>query len=377
MHDALYAVKQVFVGKKDIEIQLKQELRTENVKFFNSARTALAEIIRIVGPALKEEKKIGIPAFSCAVMATPFLTAGREICWLDVDKSGNILFEDFEKKSDELGMVLVPDTFGQSACLEEIFTVAKQKRIFVIADGAHSFSTSTKNCHAKILSFGREKDISCISGGALLWPNTSSFSVQFEGIYLPFPNKSWTIRHLLQPLVFALTLPWWTLGGKYIAALCNKSKLLPRAVTQPEREGLEDFPRNMMPPEIQPILLRNIQRRSKDLEHRKKIAECWKTELKRIFPESIITIPNNAFRVILTKRERPDILHRAKKIGFHLNEWDGEPIAPRGVHLEKFGYQKGQCPNAEHFSTHYVTFPTNKRTTEKDVKRFARYFETK
>ena len=105
--DSFHAVRQIFVGKKDITIQLKQFLRTENVKFFNSARTALAEIVRIVGPALKDEKKIGIPAFSCAVMATPFLTAGREICWIDTDEHGNISYKDFEKKSDQLGMVLV------------------------------------------------------------------------------------------------------------------------------------------------------------------------------------------------------------------------------------------------------------------------------
>jgi len=200
--DALHAVKQIVVGKKDISIPLKQNLQTENVRFFNSARTALAEIVRIVGPALKDEKKIGIPAFSCAVMATPFLTAGREICWIDTDKHGNISFADFEKKSNQLGMVLVPDIFGQTSCLEEIFTVAKEKRIFIIADGAHSFDTSTKNCHAKILSFGREKDVSCISGGALLWPNTSPFSVQFDGIDLPLPSQSWTIRHLIQPIIF-------------------------------------------------------------------------------------------------------------------------------------------------------------------------------
>jgi len=372
--DALHAVKQIVVGKKDISIPLKQNLQTENVRFFNSARTALAEIVRIVGPALKDEKKIGIPAFSCAVMATPFLTAGREICWIDTDKHGNISFADFEKKSNQLGMVLVPDIFGQTSCLEEIFTVAKEKRIFIIADGAHSFDTSTKNCHAKILSFGREKDVSCISGGALLWPNTSPFSVQFDGIDLPLPSQSWTIRHLIQPIIFSLTLPWWNIGGKYIAAIFNKSKILPRAVTASEREGKEDFPQTKMPPEIQHVLLRSLRKRTDDLSRRSLMAHMWEIELKKLFPNATITIPDNNFRVILTGVNREVIVSKAKKIGFHLNEWDGEPIAPFGVQLEKFGYHQGQCPHAEDFTRHYVTFPTNKRTTEKDVKRFAQYF---
>ncbi len=372
--DALHAVRQIVAGKKDITIQLKQFLRTESVKFFNSARTALSEIVRIVGPALKEEKKIGIPAFSCAVMATPFLTAGREICWIDTDKHGNIDFKDFERKSDQLGMVIVPNIFGQTACLEEIFAVAKEKRIFVIADGAHCFDTDTKNCHAKILSFGREKDVSCISGGALLWPDTSPFSVQFDGIELPQPNKMWTVKHLLQPLIFSLTLPWWNVGGRYIAALCNKSKLLPRAVTGSEKNGKEDFPRTAMPPQIQHVLLRSLRNRTDDLNRRSLLAHVWSQELEKIFPKAIITLPDNNFRVILTGVDREAILAKAKTIGFHLNEWDGEPIAPKGVKLENFGYRQGMCAQAELFAMHYVTFPTNKRTTEKDVKRFARVF---
>jgi dTDP-4-amino-4,6-dideoxygalactose transaminase len=258
--------------------------------------------------------------------------------------------------------------------LEEIFAVAKEKRIFVIADGAHSFDRSVKNCHAKILSFGREKDVSCISGGALLWPNISPFSVQFEKITLPFAQKKWTVQHLIQPLVFSLTLPWWNIGGKYLAAVCNKTKLLPRAVTQSERNGKEDFPRTQMPPEIQHVLRRNLSKRTDDLTRRALIAQVWKRALEKLFPDSTITIPENGFRVIMTGIERADILYRAKKGGFHLAEWDGEPIAPKGVNLENFGYQKGQCPNAEHFATHYVTFPTNKRTTEKDIERFAELF---
>ncbi len=373
--DALHAVRQIFTGKKDIEIQLKQSLQTENIVFFNSARTALSEIVKIVGPALKPEKMVGIPAFSCAVMATPFLQSGRTICWIDTDDKGNIDFEDFEKKSDQLGMVVVPDIFGQQACLERIFNVAKQKRIFVVADGAHSFSTSVKNCHAKILSFGREKDVSCVSGGALLWPDTSPFSVKFERIELPLPERKWIIQHLLQPLIFSLALPWWRGGGKILPILWNKVKLLPRAVTESEKKGKEDFPRTTMPPEIQHVLFRSLKRREQELNHRKKIAELWKLELKNIFPEATITVPQNAFRAILTGIERADIIYRAQKIGFHLNEWDGEPIAPRGVKLENFGYQEGTCPNAEHFAKHYITLPTNKRVTEKDVKRFAEYFK--
>ena len=112
-----------------------------------------------------------------------------------------------------------------------------------------------------------------------------------------------------------------------------------------------------------------------ELSHRGKIAQAWKNKLTRIFPEGNITIPENFFRIIITGINRENTLKTAKQAGFDLGEWDGEPIAPRGVDLKKFGYTFGECPHAEKFIKNYVTFPTNRRTTVSDVERFVRIFE--
>lgn len=358
--DGMHAAMQIFGGGKDLDFS--EILGTKNYILTNAARTGLSLLIEKIN--LPKEKKIGIPAFICAVVATPFLSKGYQIEWIDTDSNGLISVEDFERKSDNLNVVIVPHIFGQKAPIQEIYEKAKAKNIFVIEDGAHLFDTSLEYCDAKILSFGREKVYSCVSGGALLWKDNLEFKK------LPMPPFWWTTRHLLQPFFFALALPIWKLGGKICIWLLNKLRILPRAVTSAEKEGVEDFPQYSMSPSLQRVLMRQFRKKEKIDAHRQKIAQKWKSVLSNLFPESEVIIPPNALRVILKTEKSSEIQRKAKHLGFHLRDWDGDPIAPKGVDLAPFGYVGLSCPNAELFNREYVTFPTNIRTRLSDVQRF-------
>lgn len=364
--DALHAARQIAGGENPDRSECAEFFGTEKFQLLNAARTALSLIAEKVNP----KKKVGIPAFCCGVMATPFLQRNLEIEWIDTDTQGLISVKDFEKKSDQISLVLIPHIFGQRAPVEAIAKIARQKNMVTVEDGAHLFEPGCEKTDFKILSFGREKDVSCVSGGALLW------SENFEEKPLPLPPKAWTVRHLLQPLTFALSLPWWDRGGKLIAAAGQKL-WLPRAVTAVEKRGSEDFPQAQMPPAIQRVLRRQLERRDRELSRRKQLASAWQEVLGKTFAEANIIIPDNALRVIMHGVERKEVLEKARKIGFHLNDWDGVPIAPAGVNLEKFGYTPGQCPAAEKFAKNYVTFPTNRRTNLADIEKFGRLYGTK
>ncbi len=372
--DSLYAVKQIFVSNSQkntayYNILFTKHFGTENFFLTNAIRTGLAKIIEATNPSKK--KKIGIPAFICAVVATPFLKENYEIEWLDTDNNGVISLEEFKKKADKLSVIVVPHIFGQKAPLERIFSIAQEKNILVIEDCAHLFELQNHppmHCDVRIASFGREKVFSCVSGGAVIWNKKSQFFTN-KTFKLEKASKGWTIRHALQPLIFALAIPWWNWGGKIIPYLASKTKLLPRAVTNSEKKGKEDFPLYALPVTQQKILLSKLQKADQIIAHRKKLAIAWKKTLTKLFPEAKIIVPDNAFRVIL-KTERKQIVSKAKKSGFNLHEWDGIPISPAGTDLKKFNYQLGQCPKAEHFAQNYVTFPTNIRTSLKDIEIF-------
>jgi len=362
--DSVHAARQIFARKAPEILEFEHIFCSKNFVLTNSARTGLTLLID--GLHLPKGKKIGLPAFICAVVATPFLAKGYEIEWIDTDENGVISAQDFEKKSDKISLVIVPHIFGQRAPIKEIYQIAKAKNIVVIEDSAHLFDTDYTNCDAKIFSFGREKVFSCVSGGAVVWNSVG-------GRYIcPQPaNKCWSCRHALQPLIFALALPWWNAGGKILPFLASKLGLLPRAVTIREKAGEEDFPLASLPVTQQNILLRQFQKASQTNSHRKAIADQWQCALAKLFPHSPIIVPENFFRVILRiEGNREAFLRKAKSIGFDLHEWDGAPIAPRGVDLPAFGYTLGQCPTAEKFAQSYVTFPTNVRTNVADVLRF-------
>lgn len=372
--DSLYAVGQIFIPNSQKAVEhyhgiFAKYLGTENFFLTNAVRTGLAEIIKTANPS--KEKKVGIPAFICAVVATPFLKANYQIEWLDTDKNGVIALEEFTKKADQLSVIVVPHIFGQEAPLKEIYKIAREQNILVIEDNAHHFDLQDKSplhCDVRIISFGREKVFSCVSGGAIVWNKNSKFFTN-KTFKLEKASKGWTIRHAIQPLIFAISIPWWHWGGKVIPYLASRIGLLPKAVTNLEKKGQEDFPLYTLPVTQQKILLHKFQKADKIISHRKKIADAWKKTLTKLFPEAEIIVPENAFRVILKTKRKP-VVDRAKQLGFNLHEWDGIPISPLGTDLAKFSYSSKQCPEAERFAQNYVTFPTNIRTSLKDIEIF-------
>ncbi|MDH3324600.1 MAG: DegT/DnrJ/EryC1/StrS family aminotransferase [Candidatus Peregrinibacteria bacterium] len=340
----------------------------------NSARTGLGEIIDVLNLSEKN-KVVGIPAFICGVVATPFLEAGFKVVWIDTDKNGLLDFDNFKKKSDQISVLVAPHIFGQKLDLSRFAEVCRKKNIFLIEDCAHNFvSGEIKNADARILSFGREKVFSCVSGGAVVWKES------FDHKKLTKPPFFWTFRHLFQILIFSIAIPFWQKGGKILPWIFRKIGFLPLAVTTQEKLGMEDFPRFSMPVPMQRILKRQFAQTKKINTHRKSVAEKWTEIARKLWPEVEIIVPKNCFRVILkfkNKDLRDKVLKQAKKVGFDFRDWDGVPIAPAGVDLERFGYMEGSCPQAEEFANIYLTLPTNIRTELKDLEEFEKQLDNR
>lgn len=393
--DSLHALTRLVAGEKEPILNnfFEQKFCTKNILFTNAARSALGLICDTVRP--DPDKKIALPAFICAVVATPFLARGYQIEWIETDENGLIDPLDFEKKAKAISLVVVPHVFGQIAPLKDIIAIAKRYDVFVVEDGAHyirqladwsplvgqyTSASRPQIADAQIISFGREKVISCVSGGALLWPENSAYANQFFALKnaLKAPPKKWVMQHALQPLVFSLSLPWWHWGGKIFPWLFRQLKIIPLAVTANEKNGCEDIPVCRLGLAQKRILKRQLEQFEYRTIHAQAMALAWQKILKNRFQEHAIIIPPLAFRTILktnTPSEKTNLLFELKKAKapFHLSDWDGVPISPAGVNFKNFGYQPGQCPKAEYFAQTYLTFPTNIRTEKRDVKAFAKY----
>ncbi len=364
------------------EVDFSEFFGTSNYVLTNAARTALGEIIDVL-ESENVEKVVAIPAFICAVVATPFLTKGWKVKWIDTDENGVISVDDFRNQTNNVGVLIAPHIFGQRAPITELAKVCREKNVFLIEDCAHFLNTENFEANAKIFSFGREKVASCVSGGALLWAKDSKYAEKFKAIKLRNPPLSWTIPHLLQPLILTVSASFWHFGGRFLAAFFSKIKFLPRAVTKTEKDGQEDFLKAKMPIRMQKVLRTHFLYMNKKCvqennAHAKQLSSAWEMTVSKVFPSAKASIPENFFRVILQfddNQMRDEIIKKSEKNGFSFREWEGVPISPAGVDLQKFQYSKRQCPNAERFARTYLTLPTNIRTDLRDVQNFERIFK--
>ena len=353
------------MGRHDLDFS--DSFGSDHYILLNVARSGFGLLIDAW--QLPKNKKIALPAFCCCVMAAPFLSRGYEICWIDTDENGLFSNKDLNTKIDQVSLVLVPHIFGQEADLESIYVLAQKNGVKVVEDGAHGWSEGFDFCDAKLLSFGREKFVSCGSGGALIMKSKerSVKNIKKSSVF-------WTLQYLFYPVIWSLALACWGFGGRGMSYVAGKLKLLPRAVTSAEKRGQEDVKLAKLARGLQTVLKYQLDHLDSLESHRHKMADAWEDVLGKLFPENEIIRPLSSFRVILKTNQALALRSRAKAIGFDLREWDGVPIAPKGVSLEAFGYQPGSCPNAEHFAQHYVTFPTNRRVARKDIERFKKLY---
>lgn len=350
---------------------IEQKICSTNYKLLNSARSGLSLLAQHLD--LPKDKRIGIPAFSCVVMAAPFCTAGYEIEWIDTDEHGLIDVDDFEAKAAGISLVILPHIWGQEAPVKAVVSVAKQYGIVTVEDCAHLWSTEALEADFRIYSFGREKVLSCVSGGALCQREVRP-DFDLQALTLAKSSWGWTLRHALQPCIFSLSLGWWFAGGKYVAGMASKLRLLPRAVSAQEKQGQEDMPIASMPVFLRKLLAFQIQNVGKQALHAEKMSKKWAQVLSTKFPQSEVFIPKNNFRVILKTKQKSKILQKAAEHRFVLEEWNGVPFSPKINDKTLLGYEEGQCPKAEEFARSYITFPTNKRVTSSDIDRFDRVF---
>lgn len=364
-----------FLSKKTVNTTIfEQFFYTKNYLLLNSARSGLQILIDTL--KLPKGSTIAIPAYCCSVMAVPFLSSGYKITWIDTDENGLISPQDFEVKikQNNISLVLVPHIFGQPAPLEAIYTLAKTKDIIVVEDNAHMLNKNFSYSDFKLYSFGREKVLSTVSGGALVWNVNSPHAHLFQKIELKPTSLGFQFQHAIQPLIYSLALPWWRAGGAIIPMIAKHFKLLPLAVHPAEKQGQNTLKVQAMGSTQQRILEFQIEHNTQRQAsyHEKNI--YWQQILPTLFPKATIIKPQSSFRVIVRTENNQKILQKASQNGYHLTEWNGQPIAPFGTNLQAFGYKKGMCPMAEKTAKELITLPTNIRTSQKDIELFKTIF---
>ncbi len=154
---------------------MRSFLGTEHLLYVSSGRTALWLIMKALS-ALRPEKEVLIPAYTCPAIPAAILRAGLKPVLVDINLT-DFGFEhrDLEKKigRDTLAVIIV-HLFGYPAALDLAQRLCREANIFLVEDAAQAFGNTVCGSSEKKLgllgdagffSFGRGKPISTLHGG--------------------------------------------------------------------------------------------------------------------------------------------------------------------------------------------------------------------
>ncbi|MBI2462678.1 MAG: aminotransferase class I/II-fold pyridoxal phosphate-dependent enzyme [Candidatus Spechtbacteria bacterium] len=369
-------------ANKKLQKALAQYLgTTAEVLLFNSGRSAFLTLLKAL--RIQPGDEILVQAFTCNAVPNPVLWWGAKPVFVDIEKDGyNMDPMDLEHKiTPRCKAVVVQHTFGIPANMDALLRVAKNHKLFVIEDCAHALGAEWGGKRvgtigdATFFSFGRDKVISSVYGGALIVNKkiVSRRALQ-EWTTLPCPSYLWTSQQLLHPLFMApIIATYWTVG-RYALRAAQRLHLLSKAVTQGERYGRkpEYFPARL-PGALAILALHQLEKIELFSAHRNAVADMYKKALDPTpAKNSWLNMSRGAKYVFLRypmrNQNRDSILQKAKNARILLGDWYDSVIAPRGTDFDIMNYAEGSCPNAEKAAREVFNLPTHVNISKQDAR---------
>lgn len=360
-----------------------QRFNSDHVYLLSSGRGAL--FLALCALELKPGDEVVVQAFTCNAVVNPLQWAGAKPVYADIDDTFNL---DVAKLSNVLTertrAIVVQHTFGVPARIDEIVAIAKRHNIVVVEDCAHALGATYRGRAVgtfgdmSIFSFGRDKVISSVFGGALLVNNSTFFAktaLEYEG--LAFPPDRWTLQQLVHPMLSWLALKTYRTGGKYLLVAAQRLHILSRVVTQGERTGMHS-PQMIkkMPGALAALALNQLNKLDVLNAHRRMLAAYYERALKDNPHFRLISGYDKGsifLRYPIVHGDASKIIFDARRHGMVLGDWYREVIAPEGTDLAAMQYRVGSCTFAEGKALRIINLPTNIRTSKKDAQRIVNF----
>ena len=333
----------------------------------NSGRSAIYLILKAAGIGSGDE--IIIQAYTCNSVPNPIIWTGANLVYADIDPNTlNVDPKDVEKKiSPKTKAIVLQHTFGRPGPIEELTDIAKRHSLYLIEDCAHALGAKYKKKKlgtfgdAAILSFGREKVISSIAGGAIIIRNQNLMknlidetshlpSVPLRRMSEEFFNF-FTWRLLLRKIYFNET------GYKFIKGL-NNYDFFNVVIADKEKAGQRPtwYPATM-PNVLAQIAIEEFAHLDKYNQARRQIADYY---YDKVDNPNFKLLPKHEgiyLRVVALHKDAPAVLAQARKRRFWFGNWYNAPVYPKGVDEEKLGYTRGSCPKAEAAAEQTLNLP--------------------
>ncbi len=336
----------------------------KHVVLFESGRAAEYFLLKALN--IGESDEVIIQAFTCVAVPNSILWNRAKVVYCDIDDTLNLDPAKLEKLiTKKTKVVIVQHTFGTPADTNQIKKICSKNKVLLVEDLAHGFGNPLlgNNGTAAFLSFGRDKTISGIWGGAVV-TDDKTLGDRLEDLSndLPQYKRAWVFEQLLFILVVYFILQAYSfLGiGKLAHKLFRQINLLPKVLDSSEKEGhkQEIFYRGM-PGALSELTIYQLSKLKKFVEHRKQLAKTYGD-----FNDN-----SSYLRYSIFVDDPSGLRSFAAKKNIFLGDWYDNVIAPKGVNLEAVGYKMGSCVKAEEIVKKIVNLPTNPNLNLLDAKK--------
>lgn len=369
---------------KKLEQAINQYFPEHKVFTFDSGRTALYQVLQSYLNLDKdlESKEIIVAGHTCLVVVNAIQKAGLKPIYVDFQKdSFRVDTKDLQKKiTKNTKFILLQHTFGYPEELEEISLIAKKNNITMIEDLAHSFTGKYNNQYlgsysdSAILSFGSNKILSCLRGGAAITSNQDLAQelVKNHQNIEDFPETE-SYRYHLKHIIFYISQKFYFFFklGKVIMWGASKLRLIPKVISFREKQSLVKFiPSYKISDSLSHIALKQFQNLPQNTANRQELAQLYIDNLQDIPEVKINPIKPDETHLFLpiivpNPESLVSVLARYKVL---LNlDWTGSPISPNMKSLSKYNYSPKNCPNSFEQAKHLVCLPLHQAMTEKKV----------
>ena len=341
------------------------------VTLYRKGRAALSEAIRV---ATGGQGSVAISALTCYSVVQAVEAAGCTPVYVDIREEdlhfgANELAKTIDANAD-IKAVVVQNMLGIPADITGIQEVANRHNLILIEDLAHSAGASYANGREvgtvgdiTMLSFGRDKAIDTVNGGALVIRSSTLTGASMPDVNVRtidqvrdrlYPSIAWTTRALYPVKV-----------GLYVMAAAIKFKLVVRSADGEVKtsERLTNWQAKLAL-----VQFRSLEQTAKN---RRDNARLYSKELHHQVPSGVEAKGAAPVRVPLIIENREEVIAHLKKNGVQANDiWYDVPVSPVRFY-SKSNYPEDKNPVAVRIAASLINLPTHERLTKSQIIRIA------
>ena len=370
------AIKHCFATGDENDSALLQKLLVDRYHgkkslLFSRGRDALASGIRT---ATGGSGSVIITSLTCYSVVDAVKVAGCQPVFTDI--SSDTLQTDLNEleaiiKTSKAKAIVIQNTLGIPIDIERVQSLAKKYQLVIIEDIAHAvgghYSDGSEIGSVgdlTVLSFGRDKLLDTINGGALVIRSEKLSNVINPPIF--FPEISRQLQDRIYPLIGWKARLLFPIGlGKYIIAIAYRLGLAKRSA-----DGEAD-PKMRLPHWQAKLAYGQLNYLDLTIKQRLAKQKRYLSKLRHLSPN----LSSNAIRLPLLVANRDEVMAALESAGYHIKDsWYEVPVSPeRLYHLVDFNQHN--FPKVSEISKHCINLPTHQLVQDEDIDTISKIVE--